>query len=51
MKQKPPREYLEKVLKDWTEFCKGHRRFKTAIEEILKENEQLKSELEKLKGQ
>ena len=49
-KQQTPQEYLAKVLKKWEKFCKGHRRFEQALIEILRENQQLKTEIEKLKG-
>lgn len=49
MKEKiPADEYLKKVLQKWTAFCKSHKRFKTAIIEILKENEQLKAQVKNL---
>lgn len=50
MKTKTPYEYLTKVLTQWGEFCKGHRRFEQAIKDILAENERLKAEIERLKG-
>lgn len=39
-------KYLEKVLRDWKEFCRTHKRLARAIREILKENKRLKQELE-----
>ena len=50
MNDKTPREYLTRVLKQWGEFCKGHRRFEKAIKEILEENERLRAEIARLKG-
>lgn len=50
MKDKTPREYLLRVLGQWSEFCKGHRRFEKAIKELLAENERLRAEIEELKG-
>ena len=50
MKNKTPQEYLLRVLKQWGEFCKGHRRFEKAIKEILAENERLRAEIQELKG-
>lgn len=49
MKNKNAREYLTKVLQQWGEFCRMHRPFEKAIQEILAENERLKAENEKLK--
>ena len=43
--------YLLKVLKDWKEFCKGHRLFAEAIEQVLVENATLREENEQLKIQ
>ena len=42
MKKVDYREYLNNVLKTWTRFCKTHRILKECIEELLKENENLK---------
>lgn len=50
MNNKTPREYLLRVLKRWTAFCKTHRQFEKAIKDILEENERLKAEIERLKG-
>ena len=41
--------YLLKVLKEWKEFCKGHRLFAEAIEQVLLENARLQEENEQLK--
>ncbi|MBQ5801289.1 MAG: hypothetical protein IIW20_05315 [Clostridia bacterium] len=43
--------YLIKVLRDWKEFCKGHRLFAEAIEQVLLENARLQEENERLKNQ
>lgn len=50
MKNKTPREYLLRVLGQWSAFCSEHRNFENAIKEILAENERLRTEIEKLKG-
>lgn len=44
-------DYLLNVLKEWKEFCKGHRLFAEAIEQMLSENTRLKKENEYLKTQ
>ena len=49
-KQVSPSEYITTVLKDWKEFCKGHRLFEKALVEILEENARLKKEINLLKS-
>lgn len=44
-------EYLQKVLREWNEFCKSHKRFEKAIQNVLLENLLLKQENEALKCQ
>lgn len=44
-------EYLQNVLKNWSEFCKCHKKFERAIQNILIENFMLKEEIENLKCQ
>ena len=41
--------YLIKVLRDWKEFCKGHRLFAEAIQDLIEENTKLQKENEDLK--
>lgn len=48
-KQIPPHEYITRVLHEWGEFCKGHKRFEKALIEILEENERLKAEIKQLR--
>ena len=50
MKNITPREYLMRVLGQWPEFCRGHRRFEKAIKDLLTENEMLRTELDRLRG-
>lgn len=50
MRNKTPREYLLRVLKQWGAFCKEHRNFEKAIKDILAENERLRAEIKELKG-
>lgn len=40
-----PADYLKNVLSNWSVFCKTHKRFASAIIEVLKENERLKAEI------
>lgn len=44
------KKYIENVLQNWTEFCKGHKRFEEVIKNLITENIQLQEENEKLKG-
>lgn len=41
-------EYLHNVLKNWSEFCKCHKKFERAIQNILIENFMLKEEIKNL---
>ncbi len=49
-------EYLQNVLTKWEEFCKMHKPFKNAIQDVLTcnymlqmENDELRKQLEELK--
>jgi len=44
-----PEKYLSHVLKNWTEFCRHHRKIEKAIADILEENKQLKAEIKELR--
>ena len=39
-----PHSYLINVVTQWKEFCKSHKNFEKAINEILSENQSLKSQ-------
>lgn len=43
------KKYIENVLKNWSEFCKGHKRFEEALKNLITENIQLKEENQALK--
>lgn len=42
-------EYLNEVLNRWEEFCKSHKPFKNAIQDILARNYMLELENEELR--
>lgn len=44
-------EYLNKVLNQWEEFCKTHKPFKNAIQDILTRNYMLEMENDELRKQ
>ncbi len=44
-------EYLQNVLTKWEEFCKMHKPFKNAIQEVLTRNYMLQMENDELRKQ
>lgn len=42
--------YLNKVLNNWREFCKSHKKMERDIKNLIEENKRLKEEIEILRG-